>query len=66
MKILIIGGTGFIGKHVTQLFVQNGHDVAIFHRNNETSDPGLNTIEIIGTRDKINCCCWRPRQQPMY
>jgi nucleoside-diphosphate-sugar epimerase len=53
MKILIIGGTGFIGNQVTQMFVQNGHEVALFHRNKETSDTSLNTIEIIGTRDKI-------------
>ena len=53
MKILIIGGTGFIGKDVTRMFVQNGHEVAIFHRNRETSDISLNSIHIIGTRDKI-------------
>ena len=53
MKILIIGGTGFIGSYVTQMFVQSGHEVAIFHRNKETSDASLNAIEIIGIRDKI-------------
>ena len=53
MKILIIGGTGFIGSYVTQMFVQSGHEVAIFHRNKVTSDASLNTIEIIGIRDKI-------------
>lgn len=53
MKILIIGGTGFIGKDVTRMFVQNGHEVAIFHRNRETSDISSNSIDIIGTRDKV-------------
>jgi nucleoside-diphosphate-sugar epimerase len=53
MKILIIGGTGFIGKPVTKMFVQNGHEVAVFHHNKETSDTSLNTVELIGNRDKI-------------
>ena len=53
MKVLIIGGTGFIGKHVTQMFVQNGHPVAVFHRNKKVFDPGLHVIEIIGLRDNI-------------
>jgi nucleoside-diphosphate-sugar epimerase len=53
MKVLIIGGTGFIGNHVTQMFVQNGHQVAVFHRNKKTFDASLNLVEIIGYRDNI-------------
>ena len=29
MKILITGGAGFIGSHVADLMIENGHDVAI-------------------------------------
>jgi UDP-glucose 4-epimerase len=29
MKILVTGGCGFIGSHVTDLFVNNGHEVVI-------------------------------------
>ncbi|TKJ41738.1 UDP-glucose 4-epimerase [candidate division LCP-89 bacterium B3_LCP] len=29
MKILVTGGAGFIGSHVVDLFVQNGHEVVI-------------------------------------
>ena len=53
MKTLIIGGTGFIGNQVTQMFVQNGHQVAVFHRNKESPYTSPNITEIIGDRKKI-------------
>jgi nucleoside-diphosphate-sugar epimerase len=36
MRILIIGGTGFIGPHVTRLLAVAGHDIAVFHRGRTT------------------------------
>jgi nucleoside-diphosphate-sugar epimerase len=32
MRILIIGGTGFIGRHVTRMLAERGHELAVFHR----------------------------------
>jgi nucleoside-diphosphate-sugar epimerase len=32
MRVLIIGGTGFIGPHVVRNLVSGGHEVTIFHR----------------------------------
>ena len=32
MRVLIIGGTGFIGPHVVRSLVSGGHEVTIFHR----------------------------------
>ena len=32
MRILVIGGTSFIGPHVVERLVQLGHEVAVFHR----------------------------------
>ena len=32
MKILVIGGTGFIGSFVVKMLVKQGHQVTVFHR----------------------------------
>jgi nucleoside-diphosphate-sugar epimerase len=32
MRVLIIGGTGFIGQHVVRQMADQGHEVTIFHR----------------------------------
>lgn len=41
MRILILGGTGFVGPHVVRQLAVHGHDVTIFHRGNtETNLPG--------------------------
>lgn len=32
MKTLIIGGTKFIGRHLTELLLNSGHEVKLFHR----------------------------------
>lgn len=33
MKIAITGGTGFVGRHLTNLLIENGHEVFILTRN---------------------------------
>jgi nucleoside-diphosphate-sugar epimerase len=32
MRVLIIGGTGSIGRYVVRQFVEQGHEVTVFHR----------------------------------
>jgi nucleoside-diphosphate-sugar epimerase len=32
MRVLILGGTGFIGAHITQRLLDVGHEVTVFHR----------------------------------
>ena len=41
MKIVIIGGTGFIGKHLCQRLTQLQHDVTVLARNPKTAQKVL-------------------------
>lgn len=38
MRILLIGGTGFISSAVTRQLANSGHDVAVFHRGRTQAD----------------------------
>jgi nucleoside-diphosphate-sugar epimerase len=46
MKILLIGGAGFIGRFTVEQLQQSGHRVTIFHRGNTSAPQG--TEEILG------------------
>jgi nucleoside-diphosphate-sugar epimerase len=48
MKILLIGGSGFIGQFAAQQLQQSGHNVTIFHRGKTSAPQG--TEEILGNR----------------
>lgn len=48
MKILLIGGAGFIGPSTVKALQQAGHHVTIFHRGNTTAPQ--DTEEILGHR----------------
>jgi 2'-hydroxyisoflavone reductase len=53
MKLLILGGTQFVGLHITQSAIARGHEITLFNRGNKNPFPNLETI--IGNRDpKIN------------
>jgi 2'-hydroxyisoflavone reductase len=51
MKVLIIGGTRFSGRNATELALERGHDVTLFHRG--ITGPGLfpQATHVIGDRD---------------
>ncbi|MBV6627052.1 MAG: NAD-dependent epimerase/dehydratase family protein [Rivularia sp. (in: Bacteria)] len=53
MRILIMGGTRFIGVYLTQLLVEQGHDVVLFNRGNRPL-PVENVTQIIGDRTDSN------------
>jgi nucleoside-diphosphate-sugar epimerase len=48
MKILLIGGSGFIGQFTAQQLQQGGHHVTVFHRGRTTAPQGIE--EILGDR----------------
>lgn len=50
MKILMLGGTGFIGPNMVQYAVDRGHEVSIFTRGNSKSEtPGVE--HLVGDRN---------------
>ncbi|MGG1575696.1 NAD-dependent epimerase/dehydratase family protein [Fictibacillus sp. NRS-1165] len=74
MKILIVGGTRFVGRYLTASFLQKGHQVTLFNRgSNSESFPECQTL--IGDRDRdlkplmggtwdavVDTCGYFPRQ----
>src|SRR5215831_18888238 len=51
MKVLVLGGTVFLGRHVVEVALDRGHDVTIFHRGQ--TNPGLyaEVEEVLGNRE---------------
>jgi nucleoside-diphosphate-sugar epimerase len=49
MRVLVMGGTRFIGVSLTHLLVQQGHDVVLFNRGNQPA-PVPNVGQIHGDR----------------
>lgn len=54
MKLLVIGGTGFIGTPVVRQLVAVGHDVAVFHRGNTEADLSPDVRHIFGNRQQLS------------
>ena len=52
MRILIIGGTRFVGRHIVEAALERGHEVTLFNRGK--SNPGLfpQVENITGDREK--------------
>lgn len=53
MRILVIGGTHFVGRHLVERAAARGHEVTVFHRGgSELSEPGYPEVEHVhGDRD---------------
>ncbi len=75
MRLLIIGGTAFVGRHVTEAALAAGHDVTLFNRGRR--NPGLfpQATHLVGDRNTdlsalasgewdatVDVCAYFPRQ----
>lgn len=52
MKVLLIGGTGFIGPSTASYLQKSGHEVAVFHRGKTAAPHGAG--EIVGDSHQLN------------
>jgi nucleoside-diphosphate-sugar epimerase len=54
VKVLAIGATGFIGRHVIPVLVEQGIDVAVFHRGETGADLLVGVRVIRGNRNRLD------------
>jgi nucleoside-diphosphate-sugar epimerase len=52
MRVLLIGGNGFIGRFVVAALTRQGHALAVFHRGTRPAPDGVD--EIRGDRHQLN------------
>jgi 2'-hydroxyisoflavone reductase len=50
MKLLILGGTRFVGRFLTEAALARGHEVTLFNRGNSSIDMFQNVERLIGDR----------------
>ena len=75
MRILMIGGTAFVGRHITSAAIDAGHDVTLFHRGVTGAGLFPGATHLTGDRDgdlaaltngswdaTIDVCAYFPRQ----
>jgi nucleoside-diphosphate-sugar epimerase len=53
MRILVIGGTGFIGPHIVRRLLEQGHEVLVFHRGQTEADLPEGVIHLHGDRARL-------------
>jgi nucleoside-diphosphate-sugar epimerase len=54
MRILAIGGSGFIGPHVVRALVDRGQEVAVFHRGKAAISFPSDVRTILGDRNRLS------------
>jgi 2'-hydroxyisoflavone reductase len=75
MDILMVGGTAFVGRHITQAALDAGHDVTLFHRGHTGADLFPRAKHLTGDRNQdlsalrgrrfdatVDTCGFFPRQ----
>ena len=53
MRILVIGGNGFIGSPLMRELRASGHDVAVFHRRADQDPLDADVVQIQGDRNRL-------------
>ncbi|MGI5244379.1 NAD-dependent epimerase/dehydratase family protein [Dactylosporangium sp. CA-139066] len=51
MRLLIVGGTQFVGRHITEAALRNGHDVTLLHRGRTGADLFPEAAHVLADRD---------------
>jgi 2'-hydroxyisoflavone reductase len=51
VRVLVVGGTRFVGRHIVQALLDAGHDVTLFHRGRGSDDPFPEADHRHGDRD---------------
>ena len=51
MKLLILGGTAFAGRHITEAAIKQGHQVTLFNRSKTNVNLFPEALRLIGDRD---------------
>ena len=53
MRILVVGGTGFVGPPVVRRLIGLGHEVVCFHRGQTEADLPAEIVHIHGDRERL-------------
>src|SRR4051812_19475608 len=51
MRLLILGGTLFLGRHLAEAALARGHDVTVFTRGKRPNPFGTRVEHVVGERD---------------
>jgi 2'-hydroxyisoflavone reductase len=62
MKLLVLGGTGFLGRHFVEVALAAGHEITLFNRGQSNPDlfPGLEKLrgDRYGSLDALRGRAW--------